>query len=39
MHVIAIEGVLSALASQGLIADETILPLRRLQQKGFRSGR
>ena len=39
MHIIAIESVLEVLCSQGIIADETFMPIRKLRQKGFRHGR
>jgi len=39
LHIVAIEGILDALARQGLIDDATIAPLRLLRQRGFRSGR
>jgi len=38
-HVNAIEEVLDALARQGIVTDEVILPLRRLRQRGFRRNR
>jgi len=39
LHIVAIEGILDALARQGIIGDETIQPLRLLRQRGFRAPR
>jgi len=38
-HVNAIEEVLNSMGRNGLLTDEQLMPLRRLQQRGFRRNR